>query len=311
MKRIVMKAALALGGSTLLLANPAFAQEEAATATEAVATSPALEKATGPALWKVADEDTTIYLFGTVHALPPGMNWYGGSIEEALASSDELVTEIISDEQTAVKMQQLVLAKGMLPADQSLRGLLDDDQRERFNATMTKLGLPEAAFDRFEPWYASMMFSMLPLMKEGYSPESGVEFVLGAAAGKDKPRGELETVEQQISFFDTMPQEMQLSYMMETVDMVDEIKPLLDEMVAEWLEGDADALADLLNESMSDKELAEILLYSRNRTWAEWIDTRLDTPGTIFIAVGAGHLAGAQSVQDALMDRGIPTARVQ
>lgn len=299
----------AASGFALLLSSPSFADHHQETAVAETAVVEA--KVATPALWKVADEDTTIYLFGTVHALPEGLNWYTGPVETALTGSEELVTEIIADPGMASEMQALVMEKGMLPADQSLRGLLDADQAKRYEATMTKLGLPAAAFDRFEPWYASMMFSMLPLLQQGYSPEAGVEFSLAKRAGEAKKRGELETVEYQLSLFDNLPQEKQIEYMMETVDQVDEIKPLLDKMVGEWLEGDADGLAALMNESMDDPVLAETLLYQRNRAWAEWIDERLDAPGTIFIAVGAGHLAGEQSVQDALTARGIETTRVQ
>jgi uncharacterized protein len=85
----------------------------------------------------------------------------------------------------------------------------------------------------------------------------------------------------------------------------------LNRMVAEWAEGDADELAVIMNEGMTDPAVAEALLYSRNANWAEWIDTRLDQPGTVFIAVGAGHLAGAKSVQDYLAAKGITTMRVK
>jgi len=307
MNRYSRLIAATLSSAALLLSAPALAQAEPEVPTEEHASHPIPH----PALWKVADEDTTIYLFGTVHALPPGLDWYRGPIAQALDGSDQLVTEIITDESTVLKMQELVLAKGLLPPDRTLRGLLNDEQRTAFEAGLAKLGIPAAAFDRFEPWYASMMFTMLPLMKEGYSPQQGVEFTLGEKAGEGKARGELETVEWQIAMFDELPEERQIGYMMETIAQVDEIKPMLDRMVAEWLEGDADALAALMNESMTDSDLAEILLYSRNRSWAGWIDTRLDTPGTVFIAVGAGHLAGNRSVQDALAERGIETTRVQ
>ena len=296
-------------GLALLFSGPAFAEDQNQSAIE-TAEAGAIE-ATGPALWKVADEDTTIWLFGTVHALPEGLNWYTGPVEAALTGSEELVTEIIADPNTATKMQQLVMEKGVLPEDQTLRGLLDEDQTARFEAALTKLGVPVQAFDRYEPWYGAMVLSMLPLLQQGYSADTGVEFSLAKHAGEEKKRGELETIEMQLAMFDELPQDKQIEFMMETVDMVDEIKPMLDEMVAEWIEGDADALAVLMNENMDDPVLAETLLYTRNRAWAEWIDKRLDTPGTIFIAVGAGHLAGKQSVQDALTELGIATLRVQ
>ena len=114
-----------------------------------------------------------------------------------------------------------------------------------------------------------------------------------------------------MSLFDQLPLESQITFLVQAAEGVDTIKGMLDRMVAEWLEGDADGLAELMNEGLTDQVLAERLLYQRNSNWAEWIDTRLDTPGTVFIAVGAGHLAGDKSVQDALEVRGIEISRVQ
>jgi uncharacterized protein YbaP (TraB family) len=99
---------------------------------------------------------------------------------------------------------------------------------------------------------------------------------------------------------------------MQTLEGNENIKALLDAMVAEWLEGDADSLARLMNDDMAgDEALMEKLLWQRNRTWANWVEKRLDTPGTVFVAVGAGHLAGAKSVQADLAAKGIKVSRVQ
>ncbi len=264
----------------------------------------------GPALWKVADDDTTIYLFGTVHALPDGVEWYKGRIAEALASSDTLVTEIEMDDTSNLRMQNLVFSTGILPPEITLRSLLSKDQQATYDAAMQKLGLPIAAFDRFEPWYAGITLTMLPLLQQGYSSESGVEETL-LANSNGKQRGALETLEFQLGIFDQLPQESQVTFLTETAANIDGIKPMLDLMVQEWLEGDADGLAELMNSDLTDEVLAERLLYSRNRTWAEWVKKRLGTPGTVFVAVGAGHLAGEHSVQDGLCEDGLSVQRVQ
>lgn len=302
------KVLAALGVSALAFAAPAFAGQEAEVA--AAATSVEASTPAGPALWKVADEDTTIYLFGTVHALPKDVEWSSSVLENALASSDSVVTEIKMTPKMLTEMQQLVMSKGILPAETTLRSLLNPEQTATYEAAMGKLGIPAAAFDRFEPWYAGMMMSMLPLLQQGYSPDAGVEKVILTKAG-DKDQQALETIAFQIGIFDQLPQESQVNFLVEASAGIDEIKPMLDRMVAEWLEGDADALAQLMNEGLTDPTVADALLYSRNRNWAQWIDKRLDTPGTVFVAVGAGHLAGKESVQDALSALGIETVRVQ
>ncbi|MEO1647546.1 MAG: TraB/GumN family protein [Pseudomonadota bacterium] len=293
-------------GALLLAQSPAFAQEPTETS-DAEATT----QAAGPALWKVADDDTTIYLFGTVHALPDDVDWYDEDISRALAASDTLVTEISLEAGGDAAAQQVMMEKALLTDGTTLRSLLSEEQTTAYETALSGLGLPAAAFDQFEPWLASITLTMLPLLKEGYSPESGVEKVLVGKAG-NITKDALETTEFQVNVFDSLPQDKQITLLMETVEGVDEIKPLIDAMVAEWIEGDADALAELMNEGLTDPELAEVLLYSRNANWAEWIDQRLDTtPGTVFIAVGAGHLAGEKSVQDLLEDREIEVERLQ
>lgn len=295
-----MKLAKLLAAATaplaLLAAQPALAQDAGA--------------APGPAMWKVADEDTTIYLFGTVHVLPQGVEWYDATIEQALTSADIVVTEIKMDPASEAQMQQLSMQKGMLPAGTTLRSLLDADQTKMFSDAMNKIGIPAEAFDPFKPWMAGLTFTVLPLMQQGYSPEAGVEKVLLSKV-PDKAQGALETVEFQLGIFDGMDQDAQIKFMLEAADGMDEAVPMLNRMVAEWVKGDADALAAVMNEGMTDPAVADALLYSRNATWAEWIGKRLDEPGTVFIAVGAGHLAGEKSVQDYLGQKGITVSRVK
>ena len=249
----------------------------------------------GPALWKVADEDTTIYLFGTIHALPADVVWYDAEIDHALQSADTVVTEILMDPENEAAMQQLALQRGMFTDGTTLRSVLDDEQRATYEAALGGLGLPVASFDAFEPWMAGLTLTMLPLLQQGYDLNAGVDKII-LANSADKPKDALETADFQLGIFDGLPQD----------------EPTLDKMVAEWIAGDAEGLAAVMNEDMdSDFGLAEALLYDRNANWAEWIERRLDTPGTVFIAVGAGHLAGDLSVQDYLEKRDIASVRVQ
>lgn len=299
--------ALTAAPLALFAAAPALADNHATT--ETAAAVPATG-GNGPALWKVADEDTTIYLFGTVHVLPQGIEWYDATIANALEGSDMIVTEIKMDPASETKLQQLSMSMGMLPSGTTLRSLLTPEQTTAYEAALSKIGAPPAAFDQLKPWLAGLTLSLIPLMQQGYDPNSGVEKVLLAKAGT-KGQGALETAEFQLGIFDGMPTEGQVAFLMEAAKGMDEVKPTLDRMVAEWAKGDADALAAIMNEGMSDPAVAEALLYSRNANWAEWIDTRLDKPGSVFIAVGAGHLAGTQSVQEYLAQKGITVTRVK
>ncbi len=307
MKRLLLASAL---GSLALQGCATPMSDTAAAAAPASAAAVPAERS-GPALWKVADEDTTVYLFGTVHALPQETDWYRGPIAEALQNSEELVTEIPSAASRDPASQQTIMAKAMLPADASLRTMLNDADRTSYETALTTLGMPPGAFDRFEPWFAGMTLAILPLLKSGYSAESGVELTIEELAPASATRGALETLDWQIDLFDSLPEASQVAFLMASADNIDEVAPLMDRMVAEWLEGDADGLAELMNMGLTDATLAEALLYSRNARWAGWIDERMDTPGAVFLAVGAGHLAGERSVQDYLAERGFAVERIQ
>jgi len=302
MRRILAPLALLLSA---LPAAIAPAQEPAVTAAAAL---PA--PAPRPALWKVADADTTIYLFGTIHALPAGVQWMSGPVEGALGASEQLVTEI--PETAPEEMKGAVLSSAMLPAGQNLRQMLSEAQRAKFEAALTGFGLPVEAFDGFEPWYAAVALTALPLAREGYSAENGVEEKIAARAKVlGKPRMGLETAAYQLALFDGLSMDVQKTYLMEVLDGLPTVDSDLAAIVREWSAGNAAKLAELLNADEDDPRMVAVLLTGRNRMWADWIRLRMKRPGTVFMAVGAGHLAGKDSVQDLLGKDGMTVTRVQ
>ncbi|MGE8133763.1 TraB/GumN family protein [Novosphingobium subterraneum] len=296
----------ALALSALAFAGTVHAKTSASTPAAAEAPAPRQLK---PALWKVADADTTIYLFGTIHALPKGLVWLDGPVGQALDGSAELITEI--PEVPAAEQQKTVMAVGLLKGE-TLRSLMPDEDRVAYEALLAKLKIPAEAFDPLEPWLAGITLGVMPYAMAGYGADSGVEAVLRKAAlAKGKKLGALETVEYQLGLFDQLPREAQLKFLGEAVRDFDKSFAIIGTMTDEWGSGDPEGLGKLINENMDDPELAETLLYQRNRNWASWIARRLDQPGTVFIAVGAGHLAGVQSVQDMLKAQGLTATRVQ
>ncbi|MFY8194505.1 TraB/GumN family protein [Novosphingobium sp. B1] len=302
-----MKRAFRTFAATIALAALSFAGSGSAQAPAATAAAPA-PKQVKPALWKVADEDTTIYLFGTIHALPKGLTWLDGPLQQALDSSSELVTEI---PEAAGEQQKAVMAIGLLKGE-TLRSLMSETDRTAYEALLARLKIPAEAFDQLEPWLAGITLGVMPYAMAGYGAESGAEAVLRKAAlAKGKKLGALETIDYQLGLFDQLPREAQLKFLGEAVRDFDKSFAIIGAMTDEWGTGDPEGLGKLMNENMDDPEMAETLLYQRNRNWAGWIRKRLDQPGTVFIAVGAGHLAGLNSVQDVLKQQGVASTRVQ
>ena len=263
-----------------------------------------------PALWKIADHDTTIYLFGTIHLLPPGIDWLNGPLAYALDHSDSLITEL--PDLPPGDVAAALLRHGSLPPGKNLRQMMDEKQRTQFEAALTKLALPVALFDKTKPWVAAATLPILQLQKAGYNIQSGVENGLTKRATElGHQREGLETADFQFGQFDGLSEEQQLEYLANVLDALPEVNAEIEKMVGSWTRGDAAALAAQLNSDSDSPALAEALIFSRNRNWAGWIQNRLKQPGTVFVAVGAGHLGGKGSVQDVLAKQGIKAVRVQ
>ena len=275
------------------------------------AAAPIVSEDADPALWVVKDADTTVYLFGTVHMLKPGLSWFDEAVKEAFDASDTLKIEVVLPEDQAEMVSRTI----PLAIDQSgtkMSSLLTDEQRTAYEAAMSKFGLPIAQFDMFEPWFSGLTLGAVALTAEGYNPEQGSEKILTAAAkASGKPVSGLETLEQQLGFFDTLPRDAQIKFLNDTVAQLPTAGGEFADILLAWKQGNPDELGIRMNRALSGAEIiAETLLFKRNERWADWIKTRLDEPGTVFMAVGAGHLAGAKSVQDYLAVRGLTVQRI-
>lgn len=296
---------IAFAAAFLALHLPAAVAAENARAPASQGTEATLP---GPAMWKVADKDTTIYLFGTIHFLPADVDWFSGPIEKALKSAGEVVTEL--DSRDAERLPGLMQQTAFLPEGQNLREMLSPDDRKAFEALLITLGIPIEQFDRYKPWSAGLTLSVLMTKRAGFDPEKGVEEVVEQSRPASARRSALESVDFQVDLFAGLPEAQQIAYLNQVVETAPTLKADLTAMLQDWLEGDADSLADLINSSEGDPALYRRMLTDRNVTWAGWIKDRLRRPGTVFIAVGAGHLAGLGSVQDQLKKRGIRSKRV-
>ena len=180
-----------------------------------------------------------------------------------------------------------------------------------YETAVGKLGIPAAALDPFDPWAAAVTLSLLGMQKSGFDPNSGVEKQLTAAANASKkPIAGLETMAFQLGVFDTLPESEQVAFLVETAKQIDDAGTSMDKMVDMWAAPDPEKLGQLMNEGLTSRALYDALLTRRNANWARWIKAEMDKPGTTFMAVGAGHLAGPTSVQNLLPAYGLSAVRV-
>lgn len=263
-------------------------------------------------MWRLADEDTTVYLFGTFHLLPKGQSWRTPAFETALTSADELVLEVANVEDpnaAAMAMMKLGMSPGLPPIIERV----PEDKRPALKSMIAEAGVPEAVLDRMETWAAGLSLLGVTFKRLGLDPSLGVETqIQGPFKATGRTVSGLETVEEQFGFFDTLSEEAQRAFLVGVLDDNEETRVQFRAMLHAWASGDQKGIARTFNdETQLSPELREAILAKRNARWAEWLEGRMDRPGTVFMAVGAGHLAGKGSVQDMLKKRGFKAKRIQ
>ncbi|HUG45992.1 MAG TPA: TraB/GumN family protein [Sphingomicrobium sp.] len=311
----ILRQALGLAAPLLLAACAAVppAPARATAQAPAQAAQPVPVEIARPAMWALSDEDTTIYLLGTIHLLPPNTVWRTPVIDRAIADSDSLIIETIIDPDNPAELIQALMILGRSPGLPPLVERIDPARRPALQAAIAKSGMPPAVFDQMETWTAAFTLLGVKFKEIGIAGQHGVEETLRnlfSAAGK--PIGQLETNMEQLGYFDTLPESAQLALLEGAIETSDDISMDFDAMLKSWASGDVDAIAETFNRSLAPSpELREALLERRNANWSRWIVQRLDQPGTVLLAVGAGHLAGDDSVQAMLEAKGYRVRRVQ
>lgn len=264
-----------------VLAAASLAAAIPAVPAAAPAAAPANTK-TNPAMFVVSDNDTTVYIFGTFHALDGKGEWFNDQVKDAFEQSDELVLETVIPEHAG---KPVIVGPA---ASQPLRVVA-----------------PSASF------LASTRMAINAGKAQGMQVGNGADMVLRHAADAEgKPVEGLETLESQINMFATMkptPAKTTATAKDSTLNLS---KSMAD-MQSAWKRGDQSVFVHMLSYlENSSPDTYRVMFTERNGRWADWIRARMQTPGTVFVAVGAGHLAGKDSVLVQLGERGIYSTRV-
>ncbi|OQW61883.1 MAG: hypothetical protein A4S17_09015 [Proteobacteria bacterium HN_bin10] len=265
-----------------------------------------------PALYAVRDDDSTMYIYGTVHVRPRGADWGNARVRAAVDESAEVWTELIMSPEADAETQRLAQQFGR--ASRPLSSWLSESENARLDAAVAKIGLPAGALENLQPWAAALTLTVAPLLRAGFDPASGVDRSLDAyadAAGKNMRA--LETAEQQYRFFATMSPELQREMLIEAIDQVDQVDELIGAMSRHWERGDEAALArDVIEETrMQYPELYRTLFVERNNAWMEELTREMQGAGVDFVAVGAGHVIGPDGLVAQFRARGYRVERVR
>lgn len=274
-----------------------------------------LTKEAGPAMWVVSDADTRIYLFGTVHLLPKGVTWETEAFRKAMAESAVTAIEVDTESDYARgTLADLVREHGLNPSWQTLRGILGSERYAKLSDVAKTYGITLAKMERYRPWFVMLMLDVEVMKANGFNRDLGVERTVLTRAFSERDRVlTMESQEAQVKALATLDSREALDgFDVSMADLAD-FKGKMGPLLTAWRTGDVETL-----DKVSCAELRRAapgayraLIINRNANWVDRLTGWLKGKGTYFVAVGAAHLVGPDSVINMLDKRGFKATRVQ
>ena len=248
-----------------------------------------------PPMWKVSDGDTTVWLLGSMHLLPSRADWRSDTVTRAINGADTLVLE--TDPTATADFDAVGKAPGLPP----LAKRVGADRQTALARAIERTGQPGDAFDGYKDWAAAVMLATGDALSSRATAQNGVDAQLWAAFAK-RQRVALEQPGEQLRALDMLPPQLQARMLDEAIDGAD-----YDTTYAAWASGDLPAI----DRVAPSNPLRPFLITAANRRWTDWIAARMGRPGKVLVAVGAGHLAGKDSIPELLKAKGLKVERVQ
>ncbi len=269
------------------------------------ATSKAVESDTNKLsqslLWKIEHKDQAqpSYLFGTIHMIPKESFFYPAGLEEAFSKSEDVVFEVDLDDMTGMGPMMGMLSNLMMKDGVTLDELMTKEEYSEVSAYFENMGLPMFLLNKVKPMFLSMLAEIN--MDPGQMNSDAIvsyEMELYERAQKDKKDvAGLESLEYQMSLFDSIPYKDQAQMLIDAVQSVSTESDMFDETVELYKKQDIEAMVAMMREDgqAAASTYEDVLLKNRNENWIPVMSTMMKK-SPVFFAVGAGHLAGDNGV---------------
>jgi uncharacterized protein len=262
-----------------------------------------------PPIWVIEDDNSTVYMIGTVHMMRDGVDWESPQLADILDAADNVWLELASFDPPE-NLFGLIMESGMSP-DRPLSSLLDDDEMAGLETILDEHGVPLDSFDDLRPWYAYLQISSLMLVDAGFDPQGGIDMHIKDRADRmGIPVMGFETFEQQFETLSGMDESVQLDVLRQTIIEYEEAKISLVDELESWIDGDLSTLERETAEIAEELEgFYDVLFTERNLGFADGIEDILSGKGTSLVAVGLGHYVGPDSIPEILEERGYTVER--
>lgn len=251
-----------------------------------------------PAMWRVSDGDTTIYLLGSIHLLPPNIRWQTPLIGRAIATSDTLVLE--SSPEETVDFPAIAQSVNLKP----VRDRVSPGKREILDAMIARSGIARETLDGYKDWALATTLATGDAIAAGATARDGVEAKLWSAfRSSGKTRLAFYHAKEQLDQLDALPDPDQRKMLENTLSG----KENYWETLKTWANGDIASL----EKTAQCTPLEGKLVGQPNDRWARWIIARMKKPGIVLVAVGLGHMAGPYALPKLLAARRLKVERIE
>lgn len=258
----------------------------------------------GP-FWKVSDDDSSVYLLGSIHIADPSLYPLSQKILDAFEESDSLVLEIDLANLTQTDAIQYMQQKMAYQDGDTLDKNVPKELYDSFIELCKKNGIPEIIARNYKPWAAAMLAQNFLLAESNMDASLGIDMFFTTKAIGKKEILEIEGTKFQVDLFDSFSKELQVQYLSgilgsenPAAQQIDVVKNLL----KAWKEGNISDLEKMLeleeDASIEMKEFNENLIIKRNDNMTKKVKEYLADPSgkTYFIVVGAGHMVGDNGI---------------
>ena len=264
-----------------------------------------------PAMWKIRDDNSGIWLFGSFHILPEGTVWRTELFDRILRDAERVVFEADVRPAAVAQLGVEAFVRGIYVDGTMLTDALDEAMESRLREKAAAIDLPLGPVLAMRPWMATNTITLQALAAIGYHAE-GVEFLLQPQLPESR-LGFLETGDQQLDVLAGAPEAEQIAMLIATLDQLETLPKLMGKTLESWTKGTPDKFGDLFLMEMDGFEEAFLdrVIYARNRNWMTPLETMLAENQENLVIVGAAHLIGDGSVLDLLGRAGYEIERVQ
>ncbi len=258
-------------------------------------------------LWKIQSRSATVYLLGSIHFLKKDVYPLRGSIESTYESSDALVVEVNINELGKLDATRFA-GRALYEGDDHIENHVSLETYRSIKKESEPLGIPNDLIRKQKPWFLALVLEGLELMRLGYDPRHGVDYHFMTKARGKKKILELESLEEQINLLSGLSDKEQEAFLLYTLRNLRCMDDQVDELVRAWTSGDAQAMESILSQSaLQDSTIAPVfrkLFDERNSKMCSRIESYLNSTGSYFVIVGAGHLVGKSGMIDLIKGKG-------